>query len=202
MSSRVPPFSEIEPVTPADFVTSFLVVWGPAPPPPSHWVKCLREAPFGSGKVHARDLHWDGKHLSIELVDEEDIEAFALQMPGWVEYANAPAGTLAQGDDRRLGVARALATEPTFVLMDEPAAGLPEAEVPEFADVVRSVRDDHDAGVLLIDHNMALIMDVCDRIQVLDMGRTLAEGTPGEIRVNLDVAAAYLGDSAVHEDET
>jgi branched-chain amino acid transport system ATP-binding protein len=116
-------------------------------------------------------------------------------------YANAPAGTLAQGDDRRLGVARALATEPTFILMDEPAAGLPEAEVPEFAAVVRSVRDDHDAGVLLIDHNMALIMDVCDRIQVLDMGRTLAEGTPDQIRRNLDVAAAYLGDSAVHEDE-
>ena len=103
------------------------------------------------------------------------------------------------GDERRLGVARALATEPLFVLMDEPAAGLPEAEVPEFAAVVRSVRDDHDAGVLLIDHNMALIMDVCDRIQVLDQGRTLAEGTPDEIRANLDVAAAYLGESAVQE---
>ena len=62
--------------------------------------------------------------------------------------------------------------------MDEPAAGLPEAEVPAFADVVRSVRDEHDAGVLLIDHNMALIMDVCDRIQVLDQGMTLAEGSP------------------------
>ena len=110
---------------------------------------------------------------------------------------DAPAGTLAHGDERRLGVARALATEPTFVLMDEPAAGLPEAEVPEFASVVRSVRDDHAAGVLLIDHNMALVMDVCDRIQVLDQGQTLAEGTPGEIRGNLDVAAAYLGDTAV-----
>jgi branched-chain amino acid transport system ATP-binding protein len=83
--------------------------------------------------------------------------------------------------------------------MDEPAAGLPEAEVPAFAEVVRSVRDEHDAGVLLIDHNMALIMEVCDRIQVLDQGRTLAEGTPGEIRRNLDVAAAYLGESAVAE---
>jgi branched-chain amino acid transport system ATP-binding protein len=110
---------------------------------------------------------------------------------------DAPAGTLAHGDERRLGVARALATEPAFVLMDEPAAGLPEAEVPEFAAVVRSVRDDHTAGVLLIDHNMALVMDVCDRIQVLDQGQTLAEGTPGEIRRNLDVAAAYLGDTAV-----
>ena len=111
-----------------------------------------------------------------------------------------PAGSLAHGDERRLGVARALAMQPSFVLMDEPAAGLPEAEVPEFAAVVRAVRDDHGAGVLLIDHNMALIMDVCDRIHVLDQGATLAEGAPGEIRANLDVAAAYLGESAVHEE--
>ncbi len=115
-------------------------------------------------------------------------------------YAGAPAGSLPHGDERRLGVARALATEPRFVLMDEPAAGLPENEVPSFADVVRSVRDHHDAGVLLIDHNMALIMGVCDRIQVLDQGRTLAEGSPAEIRGNIDVAAAYLGESAVHEE--
>ena len=118
-----------------------------------------------------------------------------------VDYADAPAAALAHGDERRLGVARALATEPRFVLMDEPAAGLPEAEVPAFASLVRSVRDDHGAGVLLIDHNMALIMDVCDRIHVLDQGATLAEGVPAEIRSNLDVAAAYLGESAVHTDE-
>jgi branched-chain amino acid transport system ATP-binding protein len=122
-----------------------------------------------------------------------------LGLLGLEEYAEAPAASLAHGDERRLGVARALATVPSFVLMDEPAAGLPEAEVPEFAEVVRSVRDEHDAGVLLIDHNMALVMDVCDRIQVLDQGRTLAEGTPAEIRGNLDVAAAYLGEPAVHD---
>ena len=114
--------------------------------------------------------------------------------------AERPASDLAHGDERRLGVARALATDPRFVLLDEPAAGLPEAEVPEFAAVVRSVRDDHGAGVLLIDHNMALIMEICDRIHVLDQGRTLAEGTPAEIRGNLDVAAAYLGESAVQEE--
>jgi branched-chain amino acid transport system ATP-binding protein len=114
-------------------------------------------------------------------------------------YADRPAGSLPHGDERKLGVARALATEPRFVLMDEPAAGLPEAEVPAFAEVVRSIRDEYDAGVLLIDHNMALIMGVCDRIQVLDRGLTLAEGTPGEIRANIDVAAAYLGESAVAE---
>jgi branched-chain amino acid transport system ATP-binding protein len=115
-------------------------------------------------------------------------------------YASKPAGVLAHGDERRLGVARALATEPRFVLLDEPAAGLPEAEVPDFAAVIRSVREVDGAGVLLIDHNMALVMDVSDRIQVLDHGATLAEGTPKEIRANLDVAAAYLGESAIQEE--
>ena len=123
-----------------------------------------------------------------------------LGLLGLTSQEAQPAGSLAHGDERRLGVARALAMQPSFVLMDEPAAGLPESEVPEFAAVVRAVRDDHGAGVLLIDHNMALIMDVCDRIHVLDQGATLAEGAPGEIRANLDVAAAYLGESAVHED--
>jgi len=123
-----------------------------------------------------------------------------LGLLGLEPRADLPASSLPHGDERRLGVARALATEPHYVLMDEPAAGLPEAEVPDFAAVVRAVRDDHEAGVLLIDHNMALIMDVCDRIQVLDQGRMLASGTPAEIRANLDVAAAYLGESAVEED--
>jgi branched-chain amino acid transport system ATP-binding protein len=119
---------------------------------------------------------------------------------GLSDYADAPAASLAHGDERRLGVARALATEPRFVLLDEPAAGLPEAEVPDFAAVVRSIRDDYGAGVLLIDHNMALIMEICDRIHVLDQGTTLAEGAPAEIRSNLDVAAAYLGERPVTEE--
>jgi branched-chain amino acid transport system ATP-binding protein len=122
-----------------------------------------------------------------------------LELLGLAEYARRPAATLAHGDERKLGVARALAMEPRFLLLDEPAAGLPEPEVPDFAAVVRSVRDDYACGVLLIDHNMALIMEVCDRIHVLDQGRTLAGGTPQEIRGNIDVTAAYLGESAVHE---
>jgi branched-chain amino acid transport system ATP-binding protein len=123
-----------------------------------------------------------------------------LGLLGLDRSEHAPAASLPHGDERRLGVARALATEPRFVLMDEPAAGLPEAEVPRFADVIRTVRDDHDAGVLLIDHNMALIMDVCNRIQVLDQGRTLAAGAPAEIRANVDVAAAYLGESVIADE--
>jgi len=111
--------------------------------------------------------------------------------------ADAEAASIPHGDERKLGVARALACEPRYLLMDEPAAGLPDSEVPDFAAVVRSVRDDFGAGVLLIEHNMSLVMAVCDRIQVLDEGQTLAAGTPAEIRDNLDVAAAYLGDTAV-----
>src|SRR5204862_6907498 len=123
--------------------------------------------------------------------------AEVLDVLGLARYADAPASALAHGDERRLGVARALATEPRFVLLDEPAAGLPEAEVPDFAALVRSISTEHAAGVLLLDHNMALIMETCDRIQVLDQGNVLAEGTPGEIRANLDVAAAYLGEAPI-----
>ncbi len=116
-----------------------------------------------------------------------------LALLGLSERAEEPAAVLPHGDERKLGVARALATRPRFVLMDEPAAGLARAEIPDFAGVVLAVRDQFDAGVLLIDHNVPLIMEVCDRIQVLDQGRTLAEVTPAEIRANVEVATAYLG---------
>ena len=116
-----------------------------------------------------------------------------LALLGLERRADSPAAVLPHGEERKLGVARALATDPRFVLMDEPAAGLSEAEVPDFAEVVRTVREEREAGVLLIDHNVGLILEVCDRIQVLDQGRTLAEGTPAEIRRNIDVTAAYLG---------
>jgi branched-chain amino acid transport system ATP-binding protein len=126
--------------------------------------------------------------------------AALLELLALDDRADVPARALPHGDERKLGVARALATEPRFALLDEPAAGLPESEVPEFTGVIRRIRDDYGAGVLLIDHNMALVMAVCDRIVVLDQGRMLAAGTPVEIRANLDVAAAYLGESAVAEE--
>jgi branched-chain amino acid transport system ATP-binding protein len=122
-----------------------------------------------------------------------------LGLLGLAEHADRPASSLPHGDERRLGVARALAMAPRFVLMDEPAAGLPEAEVPRFATAVSVVRD-RGAGVLLVDHNVALVLEVCERIHVLDQGSTLAEGTPAEIRAHLGVAAAYLGESAAAEE--
>jgi branched-chain amino acid transport system ATP-binding protein len=123
-----------------------------------------------------------------------------MELLGLREMEDVPAGTLPHGEERKLGVARALATEPRFVLMDEPAAGLSETEVPAFVAVVRSVREEHDAGVLLIDHNMALIMEVCDRVQVLDEGRTIAVGSPEDVRRDPRVAAAYLGRLASREE--
>lgn len=116
-----------------------------------------------------------------------------LQLQG---HEDLPAAFLPHGEERKLGVARALATEPRYILMDEPAAGLNEGEVPDLANLIRLVRDEHNVGVLLIDHNVSLIMGVCDRVHVLDQGSTLAVGLPDEIRVNVDVAVAYLGRGA------
>jgi branched-chain amino acid transport system ATP-binding protein len=129
-------------------------------------------------------------------VCSELLEALDLQ-----ERAEIPAGALPHGEEQKVSVARALASRPRYVLLDEPAAGLAESDIVSFANLVRRVRDEYRAGVLLVDHNMALIMDVCDRIHVLDQGRTLASGTPAEIRRNIDVAAAYLGSSGIKGQE-
>jgi branched-chain amino acid transport system ATP-binding protein len=120
-----------------------------------------------------------------------------LQLTGEAEQ---PAGRLVHGVAMKLGVARALATDPRYMLLDEPAAGLSDTELPAFIDVLRSLADSHDRGVLIIDHNMALIMEVCDRLCVLDGGRVIAQGTPEEIKRSTDVAAAYLGGAGASGD--
>ena len=152
-------------------------------------------------------------HSFRDLTVRENIEVSALgagrrpkqartsarELVEWLGLEDDPrAGELAHGHERLFGVARAIATRPAYVLLDEPGAGVPEAEVGELANAVLAIRKDHGAGVLLIDHNLALVMQVCDRVVVLDQGRTLAEGTPSEIRANIDVVAAYLGESGAH----
>ena len=79
-------------LTPQDFVTSFLVAWQPSPTPPAHWIELLRDAPFGTQSIRSSALHWDGHVFSIELLNEADIEAFAVEMPDWVDFANAEFG--------------------------------------------------------------------------------------------------------------
>src|SRR4029450_2932269 len=84
----VPISGRTAPLTKQDLITSFIVVWQPQPPPPPLWIRFLQEAPFGTQLVRAQDLRWDGKFLSIELLNESDIEAYAAEMPNWVDYAN------------------------------------------------------------------------------------------------------------------
>jgi hypothetical protein len=85
----VPMAGKTAPLGKDDLVTSFIVVWQPSPPPPPLWIRFLQEAPFGTELVRAQDLHWDGKFLSVELLRESDIEAYAAEISQWVDYANA-----------------------------------------------------------------------------------------------------------------
>jgi branched-chain amino acid transport system ATP-binding protein len=119
-----------------------------------------------------------------------------LERVGLSDSLDLTAATLSHGDVRLLGVARALATRPRFLLLDEPAAGLNDAEAETFAEVLTAIRNDGNTGVLLIDHNVPLVLNTCDRIHVLDQGHTIAEGTPGEVRANAAVIDAYLGETA------
>jgi branched-chain amino acid transport system permease protein len=123
---------------------------------------------------------------SLEL-----LEFFSL-----VPRAGEPSGSLSYGHQRHLEILRALATEPRVLLLDEPAAGLNLAEKRDLARALRELRDRFDVSILLIDHDMGLVMSVCERILVLDHGVTIAEGSPEVIRHDPRVIAAYLGEDA------
>ena len=103
---------------------------------------------------------------------------------GLAGKADVAAAGLSYGEERRVGLARALATEPRFLLLDEPAAGLAPAEADELRHLIGEIRTKHGCGILVIEHNMALVMNLCERIHVLDGGRTIADGTPAAIRGN------------------
>jgi branched-chain amino acid transport system ATP-binding protein len=116
-----------------------------------------------------------------------------LALVGLPRRDEARAGSLSYGDQRRLEVARALATEPKLVLLDEPTAGMNTQETAGFMRFVERLRGEMSLTVLLIEHDMRLVMGVCDRITVLDHGEKIAEGTPEEVRANRRVVEAYLG---------
>ncbi|MBQ4307322.1 MAG: ABC transporter ATP-binding protein [Lachnospiraceae bacterium] len=128
---------------------------------------------------------------------ERETEAKAKELLKIMELdqvMNVTAGNLPYGAQRRLEIARALATGPKLLLLDEPAAGMNPQETEELMRMIRLIRDSFGVSILLIEHDMKLVMGICERITVLNYGMRLAQGTPEEIQANPEVIKAYLGD--------
>ena len=139
----------------------------------------------------------DGKYLS----EEEYITQKALDLLKIFhleDEANEKAKNLPYGKQRRLEIARALATEPKLLLLDEPAAGMNPQETQELMEMIRWIRQKFNLSILLIEHDMGLVMGVCERIYVLEYGMLIAEGTPDEIKSNRRVIEAYLGEEVIN----
>lgn len=139
----------------------------------------------------------DGKYLS----EEEYITQKALDLLKIFhleEEAHEVAKNLPYGKQRRLEIARALATEPKLLLLDEPAAGMNPQETKELMEMIRWIRKEFNLSILLIEHDMGLVMGVCERIYVLEYGMKIAEGTPEEIKHNKRVIEAYLGEEVIN----
>ena len=120
---------------------------------------------------------------TAELLEEQNL----------LQLANEPAGSLPYGLQRRLEIARALATEPKLLLLDEPAAGMNPQETHELMEMIAFIRREFNLTILLIEHDMKLVMGICERIMVLNYGKIIASGTPEEIKSNPQVIKAYLG---------
>lgn len=139
----------------------------------------------------------DGKYLSEEeFITQKALDL--LKIFHLEEEAHEVAKNLPYGKQRRLEIARALATEPKLLLLDEPAAGMNPQETKELMEMIRWIRKEFNLSILLIEHDMGLVMGVCERIYVLEYGMKIAEGTPEEIKHNKCVIEAYLGEEVIN----
>ncbi|MEZ4529792.1 MAG: ABC transporter ATP-binding protein [Thermomicrobiales bacterium] len=117
----------------------------------------------------------------------------AMRQLGILHLADLPARVLPQGEERLVEIARAIATQPKFLLLDEPGAGLNDAEIETLLPTLLRLREAIGCGIAIVDHDMRLIMNLCDRIHVLNYGKTIGDGTPEQIRNEPAVIEAYLG---------
>lgn len=132
------------------------------------------------------------KFKEAEHKIDKEARGFA-EIMGLTDFLHEPAGNLPYGDQRRIEIARALAARPKILLLDEPAAGMNNQETRELVKTIKTIHEDYPVSILVVEHDMDMVMNLCQRIQVLNQGRVLAHGTPAQIQQSPEVVKAYLG---------